>query len=110
MEEFLRNPLRLAVGEYGDKSCECGYIVGKVVVTTATEDFTINITRREFLLGDRVPVISRVFYSWGLAHFLDDLCFTQTGTHILPDVVNSLSGEGRIEKDRKAFEKWEIGR
>ncbi|MHB1038616.1 MAG: hypothetical protein ACYC35_29810 [Pirellulales bacterium] len=103
IEIFLRNPLRLVLGENADGDTGLGYVVGKIVVSTNTEEFPIYITPSAFLLGDDSPQISRAFYSWGLAHVLDDVCSREAGTHISAKVMRWLSGEWRTERDKEVF-------
>jgi hypothetical protein len=105
IEDFLRHPLRLALGQDYDCDSEGGIIVGRVLVTTNQEKFMIGISMGAFLLGDNVPHMSRVFYSWGLAHFLDDLVARHAGIRIPPEALRSLSGESRMDNDRESLRK-----
>jgi hypothetical protein len=103
IEVFLRNPLRLVLAENADVTVGDMYVVGKIVVSTNTEEFPIYITPSAFLLGDDSPLISRAFFSWGLAHVLDDVCSREAGTHISAEVMRWLSGEWRTERDKEVF-------
>jgi len=102
VEKFLTYPHRLAAGRH--ISCGDGQVVGTVRVVTNKEEFTIGVSTVGFTLDDESGGILQCrFYSWGLAHFIDDVCFQQAEIHIPPKVMSELTGESRMEQDRKTL-------
>lgn len=106
MEQFLTFPLRMAVprGLHGGRGDGSSSSVGTITVITNTEEFTVNVSRVGFVLDSDVADYQNIFYSWGLAHFLDDISFERLNVHIPPKIMKELTGEARIEQDRKALE------
>ena len=74
-----------------------------------SEQFTIYVTDGAFLLGEDSSTMSRTFYSWGLAHVLDDVCLEKAGSHISPKIISGLSGGWRMEAEKKLFEDFKKG-
>lgn len=104
--KFLWFPLRHAMSERFQRHISIGgaYDVGTMVVTTNKDAFTIYITQHGFQLGEDLYVDS-LFYSWGLAHFLDDLCVHKLGIHIPPDIMRHLTGESRANGEKKILQR-----
>lgn len=108
-EKYLTQPLRFAVspGLHGARGDGSSYCIGAIHVTTNTEEFTVGISRVGFALEQAESAdLQNTFYSWGLAHFLDHLCSTRTGTRIPPAIMKELTGEARMGEDKETFEKW----
>lgn len=101
---FLRNPLRLGA-PLSTHQGGCPSTVGTIVVVTPKDKLTIFITTYGFGLGDDLPDIHTTFYSWGLAHFLDELCVQQAGTHIPARLMKELSGEWRMDQEREELQR-----
>jgi hypothetical protein len=110
VRQALLFPLRHAIESRSDGSDGGGgVIVGKIVVTTTQDEFTITVTRSAFSLGENAEkgseegTFQTYFYSWGLAHFIDDLCARQAHAHIDAKVMRRLTGEWRMERDKEAL-------
>ena len=56
------------------------------------------------MLGDFQPDFQALFFSWGLAHFLDDVCRKQAGIIIPPNVMRELTGEAWITWRRENYD------
>ena len=98
MTRFLSLPYRCAIPEYLQVVTGAS-ILGTIDISTTKDDFTIFIDEVAFLLTT-VWELDKAFFSWGLAHFLDDLCFRETGRHLPNDVLLKLTGESRISSER----------
>lgn len=105
MEQFLTFPHRMAVprGLHGARGDGSSSSVGTITITTNQEEFTVNISRVGFVLDSDAADYQNTFYSWGLAHFLDDVCWERLKRHIPPEITAELTGEARIEQDRRAL-------
>lgn len=97
---FLYNPMRKSMS-YGG-ACGSWCAVGKIVVTTSERSFTIIVTNVGFMLGTEVTDEAR-FYSWGLAKYVDDVLFEQTGRHIPKELFGSMSGELIIQGHQEVY-------
>lgn len=101
---FLSHPLRRAASGRSHGCEGSGFDVGTIEVTTSKDKFIITITRIGFLLGES-PDLHTIFYSWGLAHFLDDLCIHKLGVHIPPNIMRHLTGEWMIDVEKKILQR-----
>jgi hypothetical protein len=96
---FLDLPFRYAIP--ANSSVGGGaYVLGTVVVTTNRDEFPISITTTGFQLEEGSASFRTMFYSWGLAHFLDDVCFEATRAHIPAGALAHLTGEDRFASER----------
>lgn len=106
VEAFLWEPLRMAVpeglhGARGDGSSSC---VGTIrIYPTRGQSFPIGISYVGFVLNSDSADLQNIFYSWGVAHFLDKLCAKHAGRRVPPAVMKTLTGEARMESDRETF-------
>ncbi len=100
---FLSFPLCLAVSENTHVGGGGYQVVGTMVVTTTKDEFTVYITKIGFQLEEYYQ-IHTAFYSWGLAHFLDDLCVHKLGIHIPPDIMHDLTGECIINAEKEILQ------
>jgi hypothetical protein len=106
LEVFLWRPLRMAApdGAHGARGDGSSASIGTIrIYTNHGESFPIGISTVGFILNNDSADVQNVFYSWGLAHFLDDLCAKRAGNRIPPLVMKELTGEARFESDRRAF-------
>ena len=105
VEWFLRWPLRIACapGVHGCRGST--FTIGTIEVKTDIDTFTIGVTTWGFYLGDH-PDYQTLFFSWGLAHYLDDVVFDKTGKHILEERLRNLSGECQIDEQEQRLSAW----
>lgn len=100
---FLCFPLCHAVSENVHVG-SCGRLLGTMVVTTSKDEFTVYITQLGFQLEDSSD-LHTTFYSWGLAHFMDDLCVHKLNVHIPPDIMQNLTGESTTNLEKKILQR-----
>lgn len=67
------------------------------------QKIVIGLTPCGFILGGRGGCYYRAFYSWGLAKTVDDFLLMKTGEGLPSDFIKTLSGESRIESQKKNY-------
>lgn len=103
VHQFLEQPMRYALSSTKGGGGGSWYKVGEVVVTTDQGAFTVGLSYGGFTCDGEAANYQNVFFSWGLAHYVDDVYFEQSGQRLPEEVLKGWSGEAHLNHEKETY-------